>query len=218
MPPRRPRTLRMWLRATSAHSAENARRMLRRLRAPGVPGARMKRERSAEPALMSAALRGGCRRKGVWCPGPRPGRASQLEAALAFRPDLAIVSAGGNDSLRRSFSPDAVERELDAIVGPLRRADADVLMLEPMDIVASGLVPAEHAGPLDERTRRLAELTRTVARRHGAILVEMRRQPASAVPGVYARDRLHLNARGHAIVGSEAVRALNSAIPARAAA
>ena len=52
--------------------------------------------------------------------------------------------------------------------------------------------------------RRLAELTRRVARRHGAILVEMRGHPASADPGVYARDRLHLNARGHAIVGSEA--------------
>ena len=66
--------------------------------------------------------------------------------------------------------------------------------------------------------RRLAELTRRVARRHGAILVAMRRHPASADAGVYARDRLHLNARGHAIVGSEAVRALGAALPARAAA
>ena len=68
-------------------------------------------------------------------------RASQLAPALAFRPDLAIVSAGGNDALRRSFDPGAVERELVAIVGPLRRAGADVLLLELMDIVASGLVP-----------------------------------------------------------------------------
>ena len=29
----------------------------------------------------------------------------------------------------------------------------------------------------------------------------MRGHPASADPGVYASDRLHLNARGHAIVG-----------------
>jgi lysophospholipase L1-like esterase len=145
-------------------------------------------------------------------------RASQLAPALAFRPDLAVVSAGGNDSLRRSFSPGAVERELVAIVGPLRRAGADVLMLELMDIVASGLVPPEHAAALDVRMRRLAELTRRVARRHGAMLVEMRGHPASADPGVYASDRLHLNARGHAIVGGEAVRALSAAIPARAAA
>jgi lysophospholipase L1-like esterase len=138
-------------------------------------------------------------------------RAGQLEPALAFRPDLAVVAAGGNDALRRSFDPGAVERELVAIVGPLRRAGADVLLLELMDIVASGLVPREHAAELDGRMRRLAELTRRVARRHGAILVEMRRHPASADPGVYASDRLHLNARGHAIVGSEAIRALTAA-------
>ena len=53
-------------------------------------------------------------------------RASQLAPALAFRPDLAIVAAGGNDALRRSFDPGAVERELVATVGPLRRAGADV--------------------------------------------------------------------------------------------
>jgi lysophospholipase L1-like esterase len=145
-------------------------------------------------------------------------RAGQLAPALAFRPDLAIVAAGGNDSLRRSFDPGAVERELVAIVGPLRQAGADVVLLELMDIVASGLVPAGQAAVVDGRMRRLAELTRRVARRHGAILVEMRGHPASADPGVYARDRLHLNARGHAIVAGEAVRALSAAIPARAAA
>jgi len=141
--------------------------------------------------------------------------ASQLDAALSFRPDLAIVAAGGNDALRRSFAPDVVERELDVIVGSLAGAGADVVMLELMDIVASGLVPPEHAGPLDERMRALAALTRRVARRQGAVLVEMRGRPASADPGVYAGDRLHLNARGHAIVAGEAVRVLRSAILVR---
>ena len=142
--------------------------------------------------------------------------ASQLDAALAFRPDLAIVAAGGNDALRRSFAPEVLERELDVMVGSLAGAGADVVMLELMDIVASGLVPHEFAGPLDERMRALAALTRRVARRQGAVLVEMRDHPASADPGVYASDRLHLNARGHAIVADEAVRALSAALAARA--
>jgi hypothetical protein len=89
-------------------------------------------------------------------------------------------------------------------------------MIELMDIVSSGLVPAEYARPLDERMRALAEITRTVAGRHGAMLVEMRGHPASADPTVYSSDRLHLNARGHAIVAAEAVRVLRSALEIRA--
>jgi len=145
-------------------------------------------------------------------------RERQLEPALSFGPDLAIVAAGGNDALRRSYDAGAVEAELDAIVAALRGAGADVLMIELMDIVASGLVPEEHAPAVDERLGSLATVTRAVAERHGALLVEMRDHPASADPGVYASDRLHLNARGHAIVGSEAVRVLASAIASRRAA
>jgi lysophospholipase L1-like esterase len=145
-------------------------------------------------------------------------RERQLVAALRFQPDLAIVAAGGNDALHLSFAPDAVARELDGIVGPLRRGGADVLMIELMDIVASGLVPPDDARPLDDRMLDLAQVTRTVAHRHGALLVEMRDHHASADPDVYSSDRLHLNARGHAIVGSEAVRVLSHAVATRAAA
>ena len=145
-------------------------------------------------------------------------RELQLPAALRFGPDLAIVAAGGNDALRRSFSPERVADELHAIVGPLREAGADLLMLELMDIVASGLIPEEYEAELDERLAGLAAATREVAARHGAMLVEMRGHPICADPGVYARDRLHLNARGHAIVASEAIRVMSDALETRAAA
>ncbi|HYZ30610.1 MAG TPA: SGNH/GDSL hydrolase family protein [Thermoleophilaceae bacterium] len=144
-------------------------------------------------------------------------RERQLETAVALRPDLAIVAAGGNDALHPSFAPDELRGELDAIVAPLRRAGADVLMIELLDIVASGLIPPAHADALDERLRALAEITRAIARRHGALLVEMRTHPAAADPDIYASDRLHLNARGHAIVGAQAVRVLSEALATRQA-
>lgn len=144
-------------------------------------------------------------------------RERQLGTALAWRPDLAIVAAGGNDAVQRTYAPEAVERELDAMVAPLRAAGADVLMIELMNIVASGLIPEKHADALDARLRSLATVTRTVAQRHGAMLLAMGEHPACADPAVYSSDRLHLNARGHAIFGSEAVRVLGAAIRARAA-
>ena len=145
-------------------------------------------------------------------------RELQLPVALGFRPDLAIVAAGGNDALRRSFSPERVAAELDAIAAPLRRAGSDLLMIELLDIVASGLVPPEHAAALDERFAGLADATREVAARHGAMLVEMRGHPVCADADVYASDRLHLNARGHAIVASEAIRVMGDALATRVAA
>jgi lysophospholipase L1-like esterase len=145
-------------------------------------------------------------------------RELQLPAALGFRPDLAIVAAGGNDALRRSFSPELVADELDAIAGALREVGADLLMIELMDIVAAGLIPPEHAAALDERMGALAQATREVAARHGAMLVAMRGHPICADPDVYASDRLHLNARGHAIVASEAIRVMGDALATRAAA
>jgi lysophospholipase L1-like esterase len=138
-------------------------------------------------------------------------RERQLEAALAFEPDLAVVAAGGNDALRRGFSPESVGRELDGIVRPLRRAGADVVMLELLDIAAAGLVPRAAAEPL----RQLAATTREVASRNGALLVEMRDHPAAADASIYASDRLHLNTRGHAIVGVETLRVLATAVAAR---
>ncbi len=142
-------------------------------------------------------------------------RAQQLDRALALAPDLAIVTAGGNDALGPGFDPDVVDRELDAMVGALRAAGADVLMTELLDITAAPFFPAEHRDALDARMRPLADLTRGVAARHGALLIPMRAHPACAQDGVYSSDRLHLNARGHAIVGTEGVRVLGDALPLR---
>jgi lysophospholipase L1-like esterase len=51
-------------------------------------------------------------------------RATQLERALAFAPDLAAVVCGGNDLMRADHDPEAVERNVDAIVAALRAAAA----------------------------------------------------------------------------------------------
>src|SRR5258705_5955616 len=41
-------------------------------------------------------------------------RAAQIGPALAFEPDLALLACGGNDALRPSFDPDAMDREVAA--------------------------------------------------------------------------------------------------------
>jgi lysophospholipase L1-like esterase len=136
-------------------------------------------------------------------------RAAQLEPALAFKPDLAFVVAGGNDMLRPEFDADGVRRELAAMISAFRAAGADVVTIGLLDITVAGLGPARYREVMSARTRRLAALTADVAAELGACHTHNPPDhPVAADPGIYSSDQLHLNARGHAFAAANTVRAL----------
>jgi lysophospholipase L1-like esterase len=136
-------------------------------------------------------------------------RETQLDAALAFRPDLAAVIAGGNDTLARTWRPDHVEEELDRIVGALRGQGADVFLYGLFDASETLDLPEPWGPRWLARMTDLRALTGAVAARHGALVVDCTRHPRGADPSIYSADRMHLNMRGHAIAGSEAIRELS---------
>jgi lysophospholipase L1-like esterase len=137
-------------------------------------------------------------------------RATQLEPALAFRPDLVAVTAGGNDMLSRRFDAEAVREEIEAVVSPLRATGADVITFGLFDISRAPFVPDEMREGLRDRNHRLGEITREVADRHGALHVSFLSHPASSDAATYSADLLHVNRRGHAIVATEVIRSLSS--------
>jgi lysophospholipase L1-like esterase len=134
-------------------------------------------------------------------------RDAQLGPALAFGPDLAVVTAGANDALRRSFAPAAVEAELERIVGALTQAGALVVTFSCFDLGRTSLPPEDRRAGLSDRLRTHGALTEAVARRHGGVHVPFLGHPALG-DDLFSADRLHLNRRGHAIVAAEIVRAL----------
>lgn len=138
-------------------------------------------------------------------------RESQLAEALAFGPDLAAVCAGGNDAMARRFDADAVEAELDALVGALRGAGADVILITLFDVGQAIELPEPYGSRLGERMASLSLATIAVARRHGAVLVDCAGHPRGADPSIYSADRIHLNMRGHAIAAGATIRALAAA-------
>ena len=142
-------------------------------------------------------------------------RETQLEPALAFAPDLAAVICGGNDLMRRDHDPVAVERDVDAIVATLRAAGSDVIMIAPFDMSRSELLPTEHKPTWRSLIERMGALAERVARRHGAVLVDFRSHPAGPEPSIYSSDRIHLNARGHAICAAQTLRALEQYVAKR---
>ena len=138
-------------------------------------------------------------------------RATQLEPALELQPDLAAVICGGNDMLVHHFDAPGVERELDAIVGPLRVAGADVITFSMFDMPRALDMPPEFGNDLSQRLYEVFERTRAVAHRHGTLHVELAPHPASAERQTYASDFQHASSRGHAVCASLTIERLAAA-------
>jgi len=132
-------------------------------------------------------------------------RAEQTEAALAMEPDLVTVMGGLNDVFRPGFDPDTVSAELAAMISAFTAARATVVTFTFPDI-------AEIA-PLVRRMRpRVLELNariRTIARQHGAVLVDAFDHPFTTDPRMWSLDRIHASPQGHARIAAATAHALD---------
>jgi lysophospholipase L1-like esterase len=130
-------------------------------------------------------------------------RATQLEPALEFHPDLASVICGGMDLLVPELDLEPVEAELDTLAGTLRRGGADIVMFTLQDI--STAWPELAGSQLLERIQAFNDVTRSVAARHGALVVEMWSHPARGDRSIYSVDMRHASMKGQAIVASATI-------------
>jgi hypothetical protein len=121
-----------------------------------------------------------------------------------MRPDLVSFAAGGNDVLRRQCDPYALIARLDAVVGDLRAAGADVLLFRFADL--SARLPVQRLiGP---RVAVLNQAVGELAERHGARLVDLWSDGEFANPLLWSIDRLHLSPAGHRRVAAHVLTAL----------
>lgn len=141
-------------------------------------------------------------------------RATQLGPALAFRPDLAVVVAGGNDALRRSFDPVAVERQLEAIVAPLAAAGATVVTFGLFDLSRTQFVPVPMRAGLRERLSTLNRVVRGLTEQVGGVHVDFVDHVALD-ESLLSADMVHANRRGHAVIAADVARALAAHVAAR---
>ncbi len=127
----------------------------------------------------------------------------QLDAALELEPDLVSIVGGGNDILRPRADIDALVAQLEAGVARARATGADVLMATPVD-------PAD--APLIRHTRgragAYAAHINSIARAHGAYVVDQWGMRVLRDWRVWADDRIHLVSDGHRRVALEAFASL----------
>jgi hypothetical protein len=136
--------------------------------------------------------------------------AEQIDAAMAFQPDLAAVVCGGNDVLLPGWEPARTEAALDDIIRRLCDVSRDVITFTMYDIVKALDMPPEMGADLDGRLAWLADATRVISQRYGTLHVEMRVHPACGEPSLYASDFQHASARGQAVVTAGTIHRLGA--------
>lgn len=133
----------------------------------------------------------------------RPILTEQVPHALRMGPDLVSIVGGGNDMLRPAVDVDVLARNLEAAVVRARAAGADVLLATGMDAKDS---------PVVRRTRSRVGVFNahiwSMARRHGAFVLDVWGMRSLRDWRLWAPDRIHLNAEGHARVAQGALVAL----------
>lgn len=119
-------------------------------------------------------------------------RVEQAEAALALKPDLISVSAGGNNMLRPGAGPDSVAADLESLVQMLGRDGATVLFFNGPDI---GKTPVlrQIRGRVGIYNSNLAG----IATRNEAVVVDLWNAKHLQEPHMWAPDRLHFSPVGH---------------------
>lgn len=127
----------------------------------------------------------------------------QSEAALALRPDLVTVSAGGNDIIRPGTDPDEVAAGFEGLVERLRADGATVVVFTGPDI---GLTPV--LGRLRGKVAIYNEHVHAIALRHDAVVADMWALRQLVDPRMWAPDRLHFSPLGHHTIARMVLQAL----------
>ncbi|HLN77966.1 MAG TPA: SGNH/GDSL hydrolase family protein [Nocardioidaceae bacterium] len=120
-------------------------------------------------------------------------RETQLDRALALRPDIAVVVAGVNDVLRPRFDRAAVREDLLAMHAALHDAGARVAAFTMPDMAKV----APLAVVLRGRLEALNEIVREAGERYGTAVADLAAEPLASDPALWHDDRLHANSEGH---------------------
>ncbi len=130
--------------------------------------------------------------------------ADQIEPAVALRPDLISICAGGNDVIRPGTDPDAIADQLEDAVARLASTGAAVILFTGVD---TGFTPVFRA--FRGKVAIYNENVRAIADRHDCIIADQWALKTVQDMRFFDDDRLHYNALGHHEIARMVLRALN---------
>jgi lysophospholipase L1-like esterase len=128
----------------------------------------------------------------------------QVEPALALRPDLITISAGGNDVIRPGTDPDQIALYFDQAVRRLASDGATIVVFTGVDV---GFSPVFRG--IRGKVAIYNENVRAVAARYDCIVADQWSLTGIQDSRMWAPDRLHLAPLGHHTVARMVLAALN---------
>jgi lysophospholipase L1-like esterase len=128
----------------------------------------------------------------------------QVGAAIALKPDLVTLSAGGNDIVFRGSDPDRLAEQLDSAVGLLSAGGATVVIFTGPDW---GSTPV--FSHIRGRVAIFNENMRTIASRHDGVVADLWTLRQLTDPQMWDPDRLHFSSLGHHTIAAMVLEALN---------
>jgi lysophospholipase L1-like esterase len=129
---------------------------------------------------------------------------AQIEPALALKPDLITLSAGGNDVIRPGGDPDLVAELFEDAVARLSTQGATIVVFTGID---TDFTPVFRG--IRGRVAIYNENIRGIADRYDCIVADQWALKDIQDPRFFDDDRLHMNPLGHHEVARMVLRALN---------
>jgi lysophospholipase L1-like esterase len=136
-------------------------------------------------------------------------RRSQLDAALAAKPDLASALSGMNDLLDRAFDPSRYATDLETLVKPLSESGALVLTATFPDITAFSPLPSRLTRGVQSRLHAASAAVREVSERYDTVCLDADELPEPIERAVMSVDRLHPGPLGHVLLAQMFARLLS---------
>ncbi len=128
----------------------------------------------------------------------------QVDVALALRPDLITISAGGNDIIRPNTDPDRLAAILEQGITRLRSDGATVVLFTGPDL---GMTPV--LGRSRGKVAIYNENLRAIALRHDLVVADLWALRELSDTRMWAPDRLHFSPIGHNTIARMVLEALN---------
>jgi lysophospholipase L1-like esterase len=116
----------------------------------------------------------------------------QIGPALALKPDLITLSAGGNDMVFHGSDPDKLASQLEAGVGLLSQTGADLILFTGPDWGSTPVLGRNRA-----KVAIFNENVRAIASRYDAVVADLWGLRQLKDPRMWDPDRLHLSPLGH---------------------